>query len=410
MRPSLINRNFNNYILVLLTILLSGSVFFYNSKVLLIISTFYALIVFIARKKKLDRGFIKYVFFIIILFCVQVVVLDFLSYASFAGLMLIVFYPYLTLKSVGINYLGLYVRIIYSFTIIGFVFFIPSFLSPGIHSLVGEIPQILGTDPENQQNFILYTWEPKNEIFLRNSGPFWEPGAYCGFLTIAIIFETLKNKKILSKRNVVFFFAILTTFSTGGYVTLMFFLILYLIFQKRTIYKYLLLPVLLLIAWYAYFNLEFMSDKVKQNVEYSSNLDELANGRGRFTSALLDLEDIKNYPISGRGRSEVTRFKNQGEEFFFENHRTNGLTDYAVRYGLVGFAIYFIMMFYSFVGLSIYYKNSKSFAIIFVITILTAGFSQGFLQLPTFVCLIYLGFISKKSLAKIEISNNNSNL
>lgn len=387
---------YQDYFLVFLSIALSGFIFFYHSKIFLICGTFFSFLIFKSRGKVFDSGANKYFFFILILFLAQSLLFNFFSLLSLGGLLMIVLFPYFIIKSVGKNYIPIYINIIYFFTTISFFFYIPSFLSNNIHSLISKIPGILGTDPDNLQNFILYTWEPYSNNYLRNSGPFWEPGANAGFIIIAIVLNVYKNKIIFSKKNLVFFFAILSTFSTAGYAALAIFLFTYFLMNKKLVYKVFFIPILLISAWYSYFNLEFMSEKVNKNVEYAANKKDLSSGRGRFTSAVLDMEDIIKYPITGRGRNEATRYEKQGEEFRIENHRTNGVTDYAVRYGLLGFACYFYMMYKSFQSLNNYYKFNNYFSFTNILTILTVGFSQGFFQQPTFVILIYIFYVYDK--------------
>lgn len=397
----LANKIFQNTLIVLLSILLSGSIFFYHSKILLITCTFFTFIIFLNRKIKFDKEFLSYSVFILILFISQVLTFQFFSFPSLIGLFLVVFYPYLTIKTVGKDYFKIYTKILYVFTIISFVFYIPSLLSDTIHELIGKIPLVLGTDKDNLQNFIIYTWEPKNGPILRNSGPFWEPGAFSGFLIIAIIFETFRNKKLLTKYNTIFYLGIVSTFSTAGYITLIVYLGLYFIFQKNVYYKITLLPAFIIIAWYAFFNIDFLSNKIVSNIEDVKYKNDVSVGRGRFTSAVIDLEDVIKYPITGRGRNSETRFDKKGEDYMYENHRTNGVTDYAVKYGLIGFFVYVFMMYRSFEKFAIYYSFSKSFALILILTIFTASFSQGYLQQPSFVALIYLGYLFPNSLKRV---------
>lgn len=55
----------------------------------------------------------------------------------------------------------------------------------------------------------------------RNNGMFWEPGAFQAFINLALLFEVLK-KQFKTTKIIVFVVAILTTFSTTGYIALFF--------------------------------------------------------------------------------------------------------------------------------------------------------------------------------------------
>jgi hypothetical protein len=269
--------------------------------------------------------------------------------------------------------------------------------------LVSQIPVFLNTDPENKQNFIIYTWEPLTESYLRNSGPFWEPGAFAGFLIIAMIFNYIEYNAIYNFKNIVFMLAIVTTFSTSGYAALFLYIVTYYFLKKLTLTKIIILSIIFISAWFAYFNFGFLNDKIKRNIEYANTPLKLSEGRGRFTSAKLDWMDIKKHPLIGRGRNDLTRFNYQGEKYELENSRSNGITDYIVKYGLIGFIIYFSLMYTSFRN---YCKNNNvdvKVAIFSLLIIFTIGFSQGFFQQPAFVILIYLFLVYLKRKALYQI-------
>lgn len=82
-----------------------------------------------------------------------------------------------------------------------------------------------------------YTWGINGVINVRNSGPFWEPGAFQGFLIIAILMvlfettgKTLRHKKIIT---IILFITALTTQSTTGYFLLI--IIIFTQWEKLTV-------------------------------------------------------------------------------------------------------------------------------------------------------------------------------
>lgn len=81
---------------------------------------------------------------------------------------------------------------------------------------------------------LFYTWGINGTISSRNSGPFWEPGAFQGYIWIAIIFllfnidkNQIKNRKCFF---VILIFTLLTTKSTTGYLLMP---IAFIFFNKR---------------------------------------------------------------------------------------------------------------------------------------------------------------------------------
>lgn len=386
-----------NYILAFASIAISGFAPYTRSKILLTLFTLLAFLFFKLRYRKFDNYAIIYFILVILIYFAQSLIFNFFSFMSLGGLLLIILSPYLLIKAIGYDYLRIYVNIIYFFSIISYFFYIPSILSGSFHSFISKLPAILKTDPDNLQSIIIYNWEPYSSGLLRNAGPFWEPGAFAGFLIIAIIFNIILTKKIINRKNTVFIISVLTTLSTGAYFALVLLIFLALLLNKKIIYKLIFTPLIILLSTYAYFNLEFLGNKVTKNIEVASDVNNLAEGRGRFTSAVIDMEDLMRFPLTGRGRNSATRYDKQGDDYLMENHRTNGITDYAVRYGIIGFICYFFMMHLSFKKLCIYNNINASFSYVALIAIMTIGFSQCFFQQATFISLIYLFFLFKNN-------------
>ena len=79
-----------------------------------------------------------------------------------------------------------------------------------------------------------YTWGMNGTISLRNSGPFWEPGAFQGYIWIAVLFLLFDvDKKCIKYRKAVFalfIITLLTTQSATGYVLL---ILAFVFFNRR---------------------------------------------------------------------------------------------------------------------------------------------------------------------------------
>ena len=60
----------------------------------------------------------------------------------------------------------------------------------------------------------------RTDVLVRNWGPFREPGVFQLFIVVAVIYELFRKKKSNWIKLVVFIFAIITTFSTTGYIAL----------------------------------------------------------------------------------------------------------------------------------------------------------------------------------------------
>lgn len=164
-------------------------------------------------------------------------------------------------------------------------------------------------------------------LTLRNCGPFWEPGAYQGFLNLAIVINLLYNKrdKQWKYKNIVFIITIITTFSTGGYITL-FFVLIYIIYANKitpSYIKVLYSLIILFTACYLYFSIDFLGDKI-------------ANDNARIAVSLND------FP---KGLMLLFGYGYDPTAFNTSSIKTAAALILLIRYsGIIGFILYFTPM------------------------------------------------------------------
>lgn len=108
-----------------------------------------------------------------------------------------------------------------------------------------------------------------NSLSLRNCGPFWEPGAFQGFINMALIFDCFYNphNRGWIIRTIVFILTIITTFSTGGYIVL-FIMLFFFICQSCSIqnqYKFFLKIILVSIGIYCFISFDFLGNKISND-------------------------------------------------------------------------------------------------------------------------------------------------
>lgn len=163
----------------------------------------------------------------------------------------------------------------------------------------------------------------------RNCGPFWEPGAFQGFLNLSLWFElTLNRKRDLywKIRVAVFIITVLTTLSTGGYVVLFSILLFYFIQVKKnnSAWRIAGAVILLIISIYAYTTLDFLGDKI-------------ASDEGRTVFSFTDFPNPM-YAIAGYGYAT---------EMFRQSSMSSASSIFNLfRYmGVIGFLVYMIPLF-----------------------------------------------------------------
>lgn len=171
-------------------------------------------------------------------------------------------------------------------------------------------------------SFILYTFTTTkydNDIYngiVRNYGCAWEPGLYSAMLNIAIFFNILKNEgriNLKDKGLLVLVIALVTTFSTTGYVAFVLLIGLHLLFHLNIniISKFFYLIIFSISSFYIY-NLPFVSEKIaiaSDESRFTSNTnsyefndkEERNYCAERFEGILLELQNIQDKPFFGYG-------------------------------------------------------------------------------------------------------------
>jgi hypothetical protein len=162
--------------------------------------------------------------------------------------------------------------------------------------------------------------------------------------------------------------------------------------------------ILLGIAFFQYY---VQADYLKSKVTYQYEKAQVS--QNRFGAGLLDLNDLRKRPLFGWSRHAEVLFQ---EENIYAAHRPNGITNLLRTYGIVYSFIYFSLLYISFKKLGNFslFKNPSSFAIFFMLVILTSAFSQLIFDNMFFRSIIFMGDITilnyrKETIIKIFFKN-----
>lgn len=238
----------------------------------------------------------------------------------------------LILRNLFIQY---YIKIIIFFAIISLI----CFMLNSFGLILPYIPiQSTNLDGGNimRVSSLLYTQLyniNSEELALRNCGPFWEPGAYQGFLNLAITLLILTNN-IRDKKfwiNIaILIVTIITTFSTGGYIVLFFNLLLLIYMEKNVsqFTKFFVCLFLLSLSISVFFNVNFMYEKIKDD---SNRLGVTSGG----LSPLINLILGYGYAAQSIANSKI--------------ETVNGLLGLFTYSGLAGIMLYIIKLIGKFV-------------------------------------------------------------
>lgn len=123
------------------------------------------------------------------------------------------------------KFINIYLKIMYFISVFSIFIFVIVFIAPSIFNYVPVIGYRGGVEVHN----LFFTVALPRAEFNRNYGLFWEPGAFQVYLNLALIFELFAKNELRKRYVLVFILAIITTFSTTGYIVLVPILLAYLI-------------------------------------------------------------------------------------------------------------------------------------------------------------------------------------
>ena len=263
-------------------------------------------------------------------------------------------------------------------------------------------------------NFLyIFNWmDVSTGQYGRNAGCSWEPGRYAVMLSLGIAISVLKKGFSIKNKNLIWLLlALITTFSTTGYiVTITVFFVSYV---KKVNFSYVTYAIFLIIPiCFIVINVPFLANKITLQLSTLLNFDfynelvtrtaNASNGEytyslERFPSIYFEWQNILNDPIIGYGRSAYY-------SYFYQNISSNvslpsGILKVLSNYGLIlGLFFYYIL-----------YKSSKTFGKFYnknspiLLCLLISSVSYSIFTIPVFTSFwLYSYFITKVSQVKIH--------
>ncbi|NJM15199.1 MAG: hypothetical protein HC896_07320 [Bacteroidales bacterium] len=387
---------FVDYSLVYLLVAMSGVPFFvFGGNKVMAILFMYALAVFIYRKKRIHKFMVYYLLVLALIQILQTVKFYFMPWALLWALHMRILFAYFVLSCVEEKFLKYYVNTLVVSTLISLVFYFASYV-PGFENMLNEklaskIHNPLVT-PGNYRiwpNIIVYTLNTKDGgAILRNSGPFWEPGANAGFLVLAIIFNIMMHKTLFDRNNKILMFGLLTTMSTTGLVAMMVIVSAFTLAKAKLAVKIMVVPIMVAVFGLAYSSLDILGKKIEDKMN-----TEDAQYNTRFGSFKLDLKDALENPFVGLGVHLKTRFK--GETDPVKIHRNNGVSMVMGDYGIIVFLVFFSLYYINYRRLCMYHRFNPIFALYALALTLLIGFSETYFSKPLFFTFTFIGLVYK---------------
>lgn len=280
--------------------------------------------------------------------------------------------------TVGQKFREVYFKVIFFLSLTSLFFFFASAL--GIH-----FPPIASYGDRNSI-FIYTQFKEVNtgEYLLRNSSMFWEPGAFQGYINMAFLLylpqlgELWKQHK---RMMVTVIIALITTFSTTGYIAFAVIILSYLFYYKKgnkSTSMFYFVPALILII-YSFLKLDFLGNKLGIGAD---SHEATQFGGDRIANLSDTFPIIYESLLFGHGLSQESASKT-------ENGFSNGWAAYLFFMGLFGFVIYHLFL----IKKLLRQKIQIRWLVIFLIVDAIILQGEGFLSHPFFLALPFLVFV-----------------
>lgn len=383
-----------DYISVFFMIGYSGITFFTQNRIIyLLIIGLYTLR--FLRKPQFNKFFLIVFIFQLLISIVQFIQLGNFNILSWVGNFLIWYFPYLIYLETKEKFIPIFIDLMKKFIILSLIIWLILIFYPELNTILKSISKLLLLDPESNESLIFYNVE-FHRLFgfaFRNAGPFNESGTFGVMIILTFMLNLIYSgiEKIYSKANLIFIFAIITTGSTGAYIALGSFLTLYYSLIIRKFNAILILPMVLVVNIYAFNHIEFLKNKVEMQSTTQFEESKLYN-RGRFGTALADLEITKKYPIGGVGIYKENRIYDKGDKEHGKQSSLMAIPGILARYGIPFSIFYLFFLLFAFRRLSLKNGlNSWLYPMIFYTILQITWMGQAPFVQPVFVLLLYTG-------------------
>lgn len=226
----------------------------------------------------------------------------------------------------------------------------------------------------------------------RNSGMFWEAGAFQGYINLVpvLFFQDLKQLWKQERLScIILILALITTFSTTGYIVLMF--ILGAAFIKQT-HNYFMKGLVGIIASFAvifaFTSFDFLGEKIQEQLDTAATIEYGEVSWSRFGAAIVDSYEIARSPLTGNGFMMDARYPKLGDLMAGSG---NGFTGAINVFGIIVIFIYLVQLFKQAPGKDAFNK------VIYVLAIVLMLQGEFFLNYPMFWALLFIRFPKSNS-------------
>ncbi|NVJ48607.1 MAG: hypothetical protein HWE07_15840 [Cytophagia bacterium] len=334
---------FHNLIIIFTIIFISGASILSQDDIYQIIFFVVLLGVAILKKIQLNKFFLLILIFWFLINLVAIIFISTPFYIyGFLGVIIRFSIAYLSLKIIGSELFWMKLEnIIFKLTFISLPIFLLNILFPQEFSsfvtLFKPITNEIFYAKEIQSNYwysFFYTHTGRPEF--RNAGFMWEPGAFGMMIVIFVGFNWVKFGFSFDKRIIVYFLALITTFSTAGYLAFSLLFMAFTIYTKKFYLAIFAIGIFIIFSGLI-LNLEFLLPKINlylenvanQEVYFQSHTDRIEANRVLYF--YFNFLKIIEYPIGYGVLEDKNSFLNP-----IKTVGVNGLGEILYTWGWLG--------------------------------------------------------------------------
>lgn len=342
------SRSFIEHLLVLMSILASGSLYYssYSNPFLLLYFSICISAIVLLRNFKLSKYYFLYALISICFLLFHPLLLGNLDIPSiYFGYSIRIACFLIVISILGHQKFSLtYLQVMLFICFFNLILYISNvYLFQYSQSLPSLLPDLRTWDSFTFKNYIFYFAptgiDGNNAVpyssFIRNSGLFWEGGAYQYFLNLALILSLyIKKNPIFSFPNWIIVISILSTFSTTGYLIMAIVLASIVMGKssKRMFFVKTLIMIPLILS-------VLFSPVIFNKLLDTDSREYVGSTQRRILDTVIDTTIIKDYPALGIGLGNQEIWQSYSDQLSGGTSSSNGLTNYLAKIGLLGFLI-----------------------------------------------------------------------
>jgi len=330
-----------------------------------------------------------------------VVQYDVWNIKTFIGFLCRIFLAYAVVAILRDRFFPALLEVVYKLTIISLSLYFIGVLSPVVmqqlHSVLNLMPDLFIIDNGEytgwiRANFLIYTFSV--ERLYQNHGFMWEPSAFAAILLLVMMIHLTLNKCRLDRKFKVFLVALVTTFSTTGWIAFVF-VVLFILMNGKANYKVIVGLTFIAVAPFV-FNLDMISGKIeKEFVHWDdisfANLELTMSGNSRLSSFIFDIRDFLEHPLLGIGIFEENR--HLGHQVLGS---VNGVGDTFSRFGLIISFLFLMNLALSFRRFA--HDNRAWGYLLFILLFLTLSWAERLTNLPLFFAFQFYHFLPRRKI------------